>query len=125
MRKELRKIKNESDKRRYRRRLSIRSKITGTAERPRICAFRSNKHITVQVIDDTNGKTLVAVQTFGKNGVSQAKATKEGAKLVGAAVADKMKQANLTKAVFDRAGYKYTGVVATLVDAIRENGVQV
>jgi large subunit ribosomal protein L18 len=124
MRKQIGKIKVAADKRRYRRRLSIRSRVVGTAERPRICAFRSNKHITVQVIDDASGKTLVAVQTFGKNGVT-AKPTKDGAKAVGAVVAEKMKAASLSQAVFDRAGYKYTGVVASLVDSIRENGVQV
>lgn len=124
MRKQIAKVKNEADKRRYRRRLSIRAKISGTAERPRICAFRSNKHLTVQVIDDTAGKTLLAVQTFGKNGLN-VKPTREGAKEVGAKVAEGMKAANLSQAVFDRAGYKYTGVVASLVDAIRENGVQV
>jgi large subunit ribosomal protein L18 len=125
MRKQIGKIKNESDKRRYRRRLSIRSKIVGTTERPRICAFRSNKHITVQVIDDSVGKTLFSVQTFGKNSVPEGKPTREGVKVVGSAVAAKMKEANLNQAVFDRAGYKYTGVIATLVDSIRENGIQV
>ncbi len=125
MRKQIAKIKNDSDKRRYRRRLSIRMKVEGTTERPRICAFRSNKHITVQVIDDSQNKTLFSVQTFGKNAVVGAKATKEGAKLVGAALAEKMKGAKLEKAVFDRAGYKYTGVVASLVEAVRENGIQI
>lgn len=125
MRKQIAKIKNDSDKRRYRRRLSIRNKVEGTTERPRICAFRSNKHITVQVIDDSQNKTLFSVQTFGKNAVAGAKATKDGAKLVGAALAEKMKGAKLEKAVFDRAGYKYTGVVASLVEAVRENGIQI
>lgn len=125
MRKDNKKIKVDADKRRYRRRLSIRAKVTGTAERPRICAFRSNKHITVQVIDDTVGKTLFAVQTYGKNGLTEAKATKEGAKLVGETVATKLKENKVESAVFDRAGYKYTGIVATLVDTIRENGVRV
>lgn len=125
MRKQIGKIQNESDKRRYRRRLSIRAKVTGTSERPRICAFRSNKHITVQVIDDVAGKTLFSVQTFGKSGVAEAKANKEGAKLVGVQVAGKMKEHKIEAGVFDRAGYKYTGVVATLVETIRENGIQV
>lgn len=125
MRKQIGKIQNESDKRRYRRRLSIRAKVTGTSERPRICAFRSNKHITVQVIDDVAGKTLFSVQTFGKNGVAEAKSNREGAKVVGAQVASKFKEHKIEAGVFDRAGYKYTGVVATLVETIRENGIQV
>lgn len=124
MRKNIAKIKVDADKRRYRRRLSIRQKVTGTAERPRICAFRSNKHLSIQVIDDTQGKTLFVVQTYGKNGV-EAKASKEGAKAVGAAVASKLKENKVESAVFDRAGYKYTGIVATIVDTIRENGVRV
>lgn len=125
MRKDIRKIKVDADKRRYRRRLSIRTKVSGSSERPRICAFRSNKHLTVQVIDDTQGKTLFAVQTYGKNGLTEAKATKEGAKLVGEAVASKLKENKIDTAVFDRAGYKYTGIVATLIETIRESGVRV
>jgi large subunit ribosomal protein L18 len=124
MRKNIAKIKVDSDKRRYRRRLSIRKKVEGSAERPRICAFRSNKHLSVQVIDDAEGKTLFVVQTYGKNGV-EAKASKEGAKVVGAAVANKLKENKVESAVFDRAGYRYTGIMATIVDTIRENGVRV
>lgn len=124
MRKNIAKIKVDADKRRYRRRLSIRSKVTGTAERPRICAFRSNKHLSVQVIDDNEAKTMFVVQTYGKNGVN-AKASKEGAKVVGEAVASKLKENKVESAVFDRAGYKYTGIMATIVDTIRENGVRV
>ena len=124
MRKNIAKIKVDSDKRRYRRRLSIRKKVEGSAERPRICAFRSNKHLSVQVIDDSAGKTLFVVQTYGKNGV-EAKASKEGAKVVGAAVANKLKENKVESAVFDRAGYRYTGIMATIVDTIRENGVRV
>jgi large subunit ribosomal protein L18 len=125
MRKPNGKVKNEKAARRLRRRLSIRQKIEGTTERPRVCAFRSNKHLTVQVIDDVTGQTLVSVQTYGKNAVSGAKANKEGAKLVGAKVAEELKAKKLENVVFDRAGYKYTGVIATLVETVRENGIRV
>lgn len=124
MRKKLGKILNESDKKRERRRLSIRQKVNGSVERPRICAFRSNKHITVQVIDDVNGKTILTVQTYGKNKVD-ASNTIEGAKIVGSKVAEGLKSQKIEKAVFDRAGYRYHGVIAALVEGVRENGIQV
>ncbi len=125
MRKPIGKIKSEKGRRRLRRKLSIRKKIEGTTERPRICAFRSNKHLTVQVIDDSLGKTLFSVQTYGKSAVADARANKEGAKLVGVKVAEGLKSKNLETAVFDRAGYKFTGVIASLIDSVRENGIRI
>lgn len=124
MRKSLKKIKNASKAKVYRRKLSIRSSIIGSAERPRICATKTNKNLFVQVIDDASSKTLFSVQTFGKNAVG-AGSNAEGAKAVGTAVAKKMNDLNVTKAVFDRNGRKYTGVVASLADAIREAGIQI
>lgn len=124
MRKPLGKVRNESANRKLRRRLSIRTKVAGTESKPRISVFRSNKHIRVQVINDDTSKTLFSVQTFGKNAVA-AKANVEGAKVVGAKVAEQLKGANVTGAVFDRSGYRYHGVVAALADSIRENGIQV
>lgn len=125
MRKKIGKLADVGAERRLRRRLAIRKKVNGTAERPRIVAQRSNKHLTVQVIDDTAGKTLFSVQTYGKNAVAGAKPNKEGAKAVGVKVAEQLKGANISTAVFDRAGYKYHGVIAELVGAVRENGIQV
>jgi len=125
MRKQIYKIKDKSLAKRARRRLSIRKKVIGTAEKPRICAMKSNRHLQVQVIDDTSSKTLVAVQTFGKHAVQGATDNKEGAKAVGVQVASELKKKNISRAVFDRAGYKYTGVIAALVQSIRENGIQV
>lgn len=125
MRKPYGKVSGAPAKRRQRRRLSIRSKVNGTAERPRICAARSNKHLNVQVIDDETGKTMFAVQTFGKSAVEGAGNNVEGAKLVGAKLAEQLKAKNINAAVYDRAGYRYTGVVKALVDAVRENGIQV
>jgi large subunit ribosomal protein L18 len=124
MRKQYGKVQNKKDKRREKRRLSIRSKLSGTTERPRICAMKSNKHISVQLIDDTKSVSLFTVSTFGKEAAADS-CNIEGAKKVGARVATMMKQKNLSSAVFDRAGYKYTGVIAALVQSIRESGIQV
>ena len=124
MRKQYGKLVNKKDQQRQKRRLTIRAKISGTAERPRIVATRSNKHITVQVIDDTKSITLLTVSTFGKAAAADS-CNIEGAKKVGAKVAEVMKSKNLNTAVFDRAGYRYTGVVAALVQSIRESGIQV
>ena len=124
MRKYIGKIKNASKAKEYRRKLSIRQKVAGTAERPRICATKTNKHLFVQVVDDVAGKTLFSVQTFGKSAIGKSSNT-ESAKLVGEAVAKKLSEKNISKAVFDRNGKKYTGVVAGLAVAIRENGVQI
>jgi len=124
MRKPIGKLKNANAARKLRRKLSIRSKIEGTTERPRMCAHKSNKHLSVQVIDDSTGKTLLAVQTYGKNAVA-AKANKDGAKLVGEKLAEGLKAQKLDNVVFDRAGNQYTGVIAALVDTVRENGIRV
>ncbi|MGB0452331.1 MAG: 50S ribosomal protein L18 [Bacteriovoracaceae bacterium] len=125
IRKSLKKFKQESSRKRYRRKLTIRNKVEGTAERPRIVIHRSNKNIAVQVIDDAAGKTLASAQTFGKAAVGGAKANKEGAALVGKALAEKMTSAGIKAAVYDRAGYKYHGVVKQIAESIRENGVQI
>ena len=124
MRKQYGKPVNKKDQRRQKRRLTIRAKISGTPERPRIVATRSNKHITVQVIDDTKSITLLTVSTFGKAAAADS-CNIEGSKKVGTKVAEVMKSKNLNAAVFDRAGYRYTGVVAALVQSIRESGIQV
>lgn len=124
MRKSLRKIKNETKAKVQRRKLTIRKKVIGTSERPRICATKSNKHLFVQVIDDQTQKTLFSVQTFGKNAVGTS-ANAESAKAVGAALGQELKKKEISNAVFDRNGRKYTGVIAELADSIREAGVQI
>jgi large subunit ribosomal protein L18 len=124
MRKTLKKIKNVTKAKDYRRKLSIRKKINGSSERPRICAVKTNKHLQVQVIDDNARKTLVSVQSFGKNAVGSA-ANVESAKLIGAKVAEQLKGSKIEKAVFDRNGKLYTGVIAAVADSIRENGIQI
>mgnify|MGYP003639353703 FL=1 len=124
MRKPLKKLKDEGQAKRMRRKLSIRKKVEGSTERPRLCAIRSNKNISVQVVDDAKGVTLFAVSTFGKNAVGNG-GNKEAAKLVGAKVAEKLKANNIATAVFDRNGFQYAGVLSVLADSIRENGIQV
>jgi large subunit ribosomal protein L18 len=123
MRKVLGKIKNPTKAKEYRRRLSIRKKVEGTAERPRVCVTKTNKHLRVQAVDDLTNKTLFSVQTYGKTKVADA-GNAEGAKKIGAAVAAQLKKANVNVAVFDRSGKQYTGVIKVLADSIRENGIQ-
>jgi len=104
----------------------VRSKVTGSEERPRLAVFRSNTHIYAQVIDDTIGNTLVAASTLspeireklGGNGSNV-----EAAKLVGAKIAELCKQKNIEKVSFDRGGFRYHGRVQALADAAREGGL--
>ena len=110
------------NKNRLKRHKRVRSKITGTAERPRLCVFRSAKNIYAQLIDDTAKATLVSASTrekdFGAGGNAEA------AKKVGLALADKAKAKGIENVVFDRAGYLYHGRVAALADGAREGGLK-
>ena len=124
MRKNAAKIKNETKAKEYRRKLSIRKKVIGSAEAPRLCVTKTNKHLRVQAIDDVKSSTIFSVQTYGKAKVAD-HANAEGAKKVGAAVASTLKNKNLSKAVFDRSGKQYTGVIKALAHSIRENGIQI
>lgn len=124
MRKNISKIKNESKAKEYRRKLSLRKKVIGSADKPRLSVTKSNKHLRVQAIDDVASKTLFSVQTYGKTKAADS-ANAEGAKKVGANVAASLKKSNLSKAVFDRSGKQYTGVIKALADSIRENGIQI
>ena len=123
MRKIIGKIKNPTKAKEYRRRLSIRQKVEGSAERPRLCVAKTNKHLRVQAINDVDGTTLFSVQTYGKTKVAD-QGNAEGAKKIGAAVAAGLKKANISAAVFDRSGKQFTGVIKVLADAVRENGIQ-
>lgn len=104
-------------------RAKIRASISGSAERPRMSVFRSNKGIYVQLIDDASGTTMVAASSMDK-GIADAKGTKiEQARKVGAAVAEKAKAAGIEKVVFDRGGYLYHGRVKALAEGAREGGL--
>ena len=105
--------------------MRIRKKIHGTAERPRLSVFRSNKQISVQVIDDDKGITLAAATSRTKEIAEQAKITKtEQARLVGKLAAQKALEKGITQVVFDRSGYLYHGRVKALADAAREAGLK-
>lgn len=103
----------------------IRKKIDGTANRPRMCVFRSKKHIYVQIIDDFGGKTLVSASTMEKDlkGL-KGRATCEGAKKIGELIAERAKAKGIENIVFDRGGYIFHGRVKTLADAARQKGLK-
>ena len=108
---------------RTRRHLRVRTKISGTAERPRLCVYRSNSNLYVQVIDDVAGNTLVSASTLDKS-VKTKHANKEAAKELGALIAKKALEKNIETVVFDRGGYIYHGVVKELAEAAREGGLK-
>ena len=116
-------IKKESkNSQRIMRHKRVRKNISGTSEMPRLNVFRSNTQIYAQIINDETGTTLASsssVQLKIKNGGNI-----EGATLVGADIAKKAKEANISKVVFDRGGYQYHGRVEALADAARENGLE-
>lgn len=109
---------------RDRRRRTVRKKITGTPERPRLSVFRANRNMTCQVIDDEQGVTLVSASTLEKEFRAKGKITKtEASKLLGETIARRAREKGIGAVVFDRGGYKYHGRVKTLADAARENGL--
>ena len=108
---------------RERRHLRVRRKISGTAECPRLCVYRSNNNLYVQVIDDVQGNTLVAASTLDKE-IKTKHANKEAAKEVGALIAKRAIEKNIKSVVFDRGGYIYHGVVKELAEAAREGGLE-
>lgn len=110
--------------RRYRIKKRIRKVVSGTAERPRLNVFRSNKQIYAQLIDDLSGKTLMAVSSLNKD-FAGAEGTKvEMAEKIGKAIAAKAIASGITAVVFDRNGYLYHGRVKQLADAAREGGLK-
>jgi len=111
---------------RIRRHARVRKHISGTPERPRLSVFRSLSEIYAQVIDDEAGKTLASASTIDSELREKVKGLKkvEQAQLVGEAIAERAKDAGVTRIVFDRGGFRYTGRVKALADAARENGLQ-
>ena len=108
---------------RTRRHLRVRRKISGTAERPRLCVYRSNTNLYVQIVDDVAGNTLVAASTLDKE-VKTKHANKEAAKELGTLIAKKAADKKIETVVFDRGGYIYHGVVKELAEAAREGGLK-
>jgi large subunit ribosomal protein L18 len=107
---------------RLRRRSRVRKRVRGTAERPRLAVFRSNRHIYAQLIDDSKGHTVAAAGS-GETGVPT-QGRQEIAKWVGSELAKRAKAAGVGSVVFDRGGYAYHGAVRVLADAAREGGLQ-
>jgi large subunit ribosomal protein L18 len=101
----------------------IRLRLAGTADRPRLAVFRSEKHIYAQVIDDTTGKTLAAASSLEPTLRSADGTKSDHAKRVGALVAERAKEAGVDRVVFDRAGFQYHGRVRSLAEAAREAGL--
>ena len=108
---------------RKRRHIRVRTKISGTAERPRLCVYRSNSNVYAQIIDDVAGNTLVSASTLDKE-VKTKHSNKEAAKEVGKLIAKRAAEKNIKDVVFDRGGYIYHGVIKELAEAAREGGLQ-
>ncbi len=113
-------VQRRKNKLRIKRKRRVRGKITGTADRPRVSVFKSNRHFYAQAIDDTKGHTL-AYADGAKMGL---KANKEDVKKLAASFAEDLKAKGIEVIVFDRNGFLYHGVVASFADALRENGIK-
>lgn len=114
---------NKSQKKkenRDRRHTRIRARVIGSAEKPRLAVFRSNRYVYAQLIDDAAGKTIAAADSRTEKGANMV----EKATAVGKSVAATAKKAGIGKAVFDRGGFKYQGVIAALADGAREGGLE-
>jgi large subunit ribosomal protein L18 len=109
---------------RYRRQLRVRTKVAGTAERPRLVVFRSLKHAYAQLVDDTTGKVLLGVSDNSEGIAVEGAGKVARAKAVGTLLAAKAKAAGVTKVVFDRAGYRYHGRVQAVAEGARAGGLE-
>jgi len=111
---------------RRRRKKRFMKKMRGTPERPRLCVYRSNKHIYAQIVDDQETRTIAAVSTLSKElgSLGEKRASKEAAKKVGELIAKKARERNIDKVVFDRNGFLYHGRVRAVADAAREAGLE-
>jgi large subunit ribosomal protein L18 len=115
----------ERQKARERRHRRVRKKIFGTAQRPRFCVYKSLKHLSVQIIDDAKGATLLGLSTNSSDLRSQGKrGNVDGAKALGKLVAERAKAKNIENVVFDRGGYIYHGCIRALAEAAREEGIK-
>lgn len=102
----------------------VRKRVVGTPARPRLSVFRSSRHISAQVIDDTSGRTMVSASTLEKELRKGSTGDVKAAAAVGKLLAQRAKAAGVTAVVFDRGGFKYHGRVAALADAAREEGLE-
>lgn len=118
----IRETSRDEARRRIHRR--IRRKVRGSGERPRLAVFRSLQHIYVQIIDDTQGRTLAWASSAGKNATLGGGGNIPAAKAVGRLIAERAKEKGIQKVVFDRGGYLYHGRVKALAEAAREGGLE-
>ncbi len=109
---------------RQRRHARLRKRLSGTPERPRVAVNRTRRHISAQIIDDVAGRTLVAVSSVEPSLREVAGGNVAGAQAVGAVLAERARQANISSVVFDRGGYDYHGRVAAFADALRAGGLE-
>ena len=112
----------EKDRKRLKRKIHIRKRISGNAERPRMTVFRSNKSLSVQIIDDIKGCTLASASTLEKE-LRSIKANVEGAGKLGEIMGKRLLEKNIKSVVFDRSGYLYHGVVKAIADGTRKAGI--
>ncbi len=115
--------KPDSNAARIKRHKRVRAKIFGTPERPRLCVFRSAKHIYAQIIDDVNGKTLVSASSMEKD-FTEYGGNADAAKKIGELVAERALKAKIDTVVFDRGGFVYHGRVKALAEGAREGGLK-
>ena len=110
---------------RQKKHLKIRNRFSGTTERPRLAVYRSNKHVSAQIIDDSTQKTLVSASTVEKSIASEIEKTNniDAAAYVGKIIAERALAADIKEVVFDRGGFIYTGKIKALADAAREAGL--
>ena len=113
----------EKDRKRLKRKIHIRKRVSGTPERPRMTVTRSNRRLSAQVIDDTKGQTLAHITTLEKD-LREIKATVAGASQLGEIMGKRLLEKNIKTVVFDRNGYLYHGIVKALADGTRKAGVQ-
>ena len=113
----------EKDRKRLKRKIHIRKKVSGTGERPRMTVTRSNRRLSVQIIDDTKGHTLASASTLEKD-LRGIKATVAGAAQLGEIFGKRLVEKNIKVVVFDRNGYLYHGIVKALADGTRKAGIQ-
>jgi large subunit ribosomal protein L18 len=113
----------EKDRKRLKRKIHIRKGISGTAGRPRMTVTRSNRALSIQIVDDTRGHTLASASTLEKD-LRSIKVTVEGAGQLGEVMGKRLLEKNITSVVFDRNGYLYHGVIKAVADGARKAGIQ-
>ncbi len=119
-------VKNRKEFARQRRRMRVRKKVVGNGERPRLCVFKSNKHMYAQVIDDDMGTTLAAASTLSpelRDGLAEDDKS-NAAKKVGKLIAERCLAKEIKQVVFDRNGFLYRGRISAVADGARENGLE-